>query len=109
MSRTLFALAAGLTGLIFGAGIGIAAGEDPGATATPPPITAGAFESMDEMHAAMRGQMPDDLRAQCDAMHASMPQDLRAASPGAMGSMGSMMGDGRPAGDMADQHAAHHG
>ncbi len=107
MSRTLFAIAAGLTGLVFGAGIGMAAGDDPVVTATPPPpVTAGAFESMDEMHAAMRSQMPDDLAAQCDAIHASMPEDLRAAAPG---SMGSMMGDGSSFGWMGSQHTAHHG
>lgn len=96
MTKKLLTLAAtGLAGLVLGAGIGVAAADDPGSGSRVVPP-----EAMDEMHDAMRDQLPPELRAQHDEMHASM-----AGSMGSMdwGSMGSMMG-----GDRAARHAEHH-
>jgi hypothetical protein len=98
--------ATGIAGLALGAGIGVAVAEtdDPPA---PPRAGAMPFGSMDEMHAAMRAQMPDDLAAACDEMHASMPEEMR--DMGAMGDMGAMRGMGGMGGGMGAGHARHHG
>ena len=75
----------GAVTVVLGTGIGIAAAQDGGGTVTPPfgPAGGRGFESMDEMHAAMRDEMPPDVAAACDEMHATMGD-----------SMGSMMGGG---------------
>lgn len=103
MRTKLLTLAAtGVAALALGTGIGSAAAQSDGRDATRPPVTAPSTEldSMDEMHAAMRDQMPAELAAQCDEMHASMPDEMRSMEPGAMGSM--MAGSG-------GQHVQHHG
>ena len=126
MGSRFFTLAAaalaGLTGL--GAGLAVAeTGDESAPTATRPGMTVmGDATTMDQMHAAMRGAMPAEVAAQCDAMHASMPEGMRSMTAGQMGSMmgqmGSMRGPmgsmspgqmGPMTGTMAELHAQHHG
>jgi hypothetical protein len=62
--------------------------------------------TMDEMHDSpamqqVHAQMPEELRAQCDATHEQMSQTM-GAMPGGMGGMGAGMGRDRGA------HAGHH-
>lgn len=104
-NKFLTLVATGIAGLVLGAGIGVAAAGD-GSDSTPPTTsTPRSSASMDEMHGAMRDQMPDDLAAQCDEMHASMPAGMRSMSPE---SMDSMMGEGMRGTGIPDQHAQHH-
>lgn len=112
MRTKLLALAAtGVAGLALGAGVGVAAAQSDGRDTARPPVTTPATEldSMDEMHAAMRDQIPAELAAQCEEMHASMPAEMRSMEPGVMGSMMGGMGDSMGAGSMAARHAQHHG
>lgn len=98
MPNTILTLAAtGLAGLVLGAGVGVASAQDTGGGRTPVEDPA----SMDELHDAMRDQMPAELVAECDAMHATMVDHTGAMD---LGSMGSMMGDG----DWSTRHAQHH-
>jgi hypothetical protein len=60
---------------------------------------------MDEMHDAMRDQMPAELVEQCDQMHDAMGDGDHASMMGSMGSMGSMGGMGA---GMLGGHAEHH-
>lgn len=113
MRTKLLSLAAtGVAGLVLGAGVGVAA-QDRNDDAQPPATAqTDEFDSMDQMHAAMRDQMPAGLAAQCDEMHAAMPEGMRSMDPGSMGSMmggdmGSMMG-GDMGGAVSDQHSLHH-
>lgn len=60
---------------------------------------------MDEVHAAMRDQMPAELVEQCDEMHAAMSGHMADIDFGSMmASMGSTMGGA----DTFGGHAAHH-
>lgn len=107
-TKLLTFAATGLAGLTLGLGVGVTAAQpDDGGSATTP-VDVG---SMDEMHAAMRDQMPAELAEQCDEMHASMPDDMAAMDPGQMGQMmGDMMGGrGVIGGSMPADHVAHHG
>ncbi|HAS10593.1 MAG TPA: hypothetical protein DCS55_08780 [Acidimicrobiaceae bacterium] len=101
MSKILTLTATGVAGLVLGAGIGVAAAADQGSRpATPEP--AQDVSSMDEMHDAMRDQMPAELVEQCDQMHDAMGDGDHASMMGSMGSMGGM-GAG-----MLGGHAKHH-
>ena len=104
MSKILTLTATGLAGVVLGAGIGIAAADDtppaerPGVTA---PMDMGSVDmgsmdmgSMDEMHSAMRDQMPAELAEQCDEQLASMADG--------------MGGGARPEGMSPQEHAQHH-
>jgi len=72
-----------------GTGLATAQTEPSGPTTAPTTSstpTADATEAMNTMHEAMRAQMPEELRAEADAMHAEMGRgciDMAAA----MGSM----------------------
>ncbi len=95
MSKILTLTATGVAGLVLGAGIGIAAAADQGnRPATPERVQ--DVSSMDEMHDAMRDQMPADLAEQCDQMHDAMADGDHASM---MSGMGAAMPDG---------HAEHH-
>ena len=107
-TKLITLVATGFAGLTLGLGVGVAAAQPD--TDDSPTTTPADVGSMDEMHAAMRDQMPPELAARCDEMHASMPADMAAMDPGQMmGGMGQMMGgagvmdESMPAG-----HAAHH-
>ena len=129
MRTRFFTLAAAALAGLTGLGVGLAVaetGDESAPTTTRPGMTMmGDATTMDQMHAAMRGQMPAEVAAQCDAMHASMPEAMRSMTPGQMGpmmgQMGSMMGQmgsmgsmtpgqmGPMTGPMAELHAQHHG
>lgn len=102
-TKILTLAVAALAGLTLGAGIGVAVAQTDDGASTGPVDT---FESMDEMHAAMRDQMPADLAEECDALHASMSDDMRGLDPD---DMGSMMDGSTRGGWMAGRHAEHHG
>ncbi len=105
MSKILTLAATGLAGLVLGAGIGVAAAGQGADPATPEPAV--DVESMDEVHAAMRGQPPPQLVEQHDQMHAAMGEHMADGDHASMmGSMGSMTG-GFGA-DMFGDHAEHH-
>ena len=107
MRTKLLTLAvSGIAVLALGAGVGVAAAQGDGSD-TLPPVTApaGEYDSMDEMHAAMRDQMPAEFAAACDEMHAAMPEGMRSMDPG---SMGGFMGTGMSGGFMTGQHGQHH-
>ena len=93
--------ATGLAGLTLGLGVGVAAAQPD--TDDSPTTTPADVGSMDEMHAAMRDQMPPELAARCDEMHASMPADMAAMDPGQMMGGAGVMDESMPAG-----HTAHH-
>lgn len=108
MSKILTLAATGLAGLVLGAGVSVAAagqGTDPR-----PAEPTFDVESMDEMHAAMRDQLPAELVEQHDQMHAAMGDGDHASMMGSMGStmgsMGSAMGG--VGADMFGNHAEHH-
>lgn len=105
MSKILTLAATGVAGLVLGAGIGIAAAGQ--GTEPAPPTPTFDVESMDQMHAAMRDQLPPELAEQHDQMHAAMGEHMGDVDfDSMMGSMGSTMG-GFGA-DMFGGHAAHH-
>lgn len=113
MNTKLLTLAAtGLAGVTIGLGVGVAAAQPDDDLST---TTSADIGSMDEMHAAMRDQMPPELAEQCDEMHAAMPDDMAAMEPGRMmgrmmDGMGDMMGGrGVMGGSMPADHDAHHG
>lgn len=82
MRTKLLTLAAAVAGLALGAGVGVAAAQDGGNDARPSVTTAAAeLDSMDQLHAVMRDQLPAELTAQCDEMHAAMPDDMRSMDP----------------------------
>lgn len=64
--------AAGLIAVGLGAGIGVAAAQTDGS----PRPDRNAIESMDQMHAVMTQDMPEDLVAECDATHAEMSDSM---------------------------------
>lgn len=105
-SRLVTLVVMGAAGLVLGAGIGVASART-GGISPRGPVEASAIgdsvptdgATMDEMHDAMRGQMPVAMREACDDMHARMGG--HAGSTDSTG-MGSMMGA-----DDTD-HAAHH-
>lgn len=98
--RTL--AAAGLVGLVVGGGIGMAVAQPrDGGAARPVAV----YESMDQMHTAMRDALPPELAAQCDEMHASMPAGMGSMAPGSM--MGGAPGSMAP-GSMGTLHGQHH-
>lgn len=101
MSKILTLAATGVAGLVLGAGIGVAAADQGNRPAAPEP--ADDVSSMDEMHDAMRDQMPAELVEECDQMHDAMGDGDHASM---MGSMGSTMSDMQ--GGMPDGHAEHH-
>lgn len=101
MSKILTLAATGLAGLVLGAGIGVAAADQGNRPASPERVQ--DVSSMDEMHDAMRDQMPAELAEQCDQMHDAMADGDHASMMGSMGSMGSGMGAAMP-----DGHAEHH-
>ena len=80
MRSTLLTLAAaGVAGAGAGAGagadVGVAAAQATGGgTPTPVAATASEFASMEEMHGAMRVQMPAEHTEACDRMHTAMPE-----------------------------------
>lgn len=100
MPHKLLTLAAtGLVGLALGAGVGVAAAQGP----TPAPSGDPTVAWMDDMHDAMRDQMPADLAEQCDELHGSMPDQMAGIDMTAMHrSDGSMMSG-------SSWHAGHHG
>ena len=87
--------ATGLFGLTVG--FGVAAAQNDDAPESDP------VESMDEMHAAMRDQMPSELAEQCDEMHSAMGESMGSMDAEHMGSMGAMR-----SGPTGSQHAEHH-
>lgn len=104
MSKILTLAATGLAGLVLGAGIGVASA---GQGSDPAPEPTVDVESMDQMHAAMRDQMPPELVEHCDEMHAAMGEHMNDVDHAStMGSMGSTM-SGAGAG-MFGNHAEHH-
>jgi hypothetical protein len=105
MSKILTFAATGLVGVVLGAGIGVAAaGQDSDPATTE---RSAIIESMDEMHASMRAEMPTELVEECDQMHATMAEHMsdgdHAAMMESMGSMMSGMGS-----DMSNNHTDHH-
>lgn len=98
------------------AGLAYAAGND---HETAQPGTSTSWEAMDDwpgmqrMHEQMLARMPDEFRAQCEAMHEQVEQMMA----GTQSMMGSSMGPGMMVGGMgpgmvggsSGGHANHHG
>jgi Spy/CpxP family protein refolding chaperone len=106
MSKILTLTATGVAGLVLGAGIGVAAAATDQGNRPAGAERVQDVSSMDEMHDAMRDQMPADLVEQCDQMHAAMTDGDHAPMMGSMGSIGSIMSGTGAA--MPDGHAEHH-
>ncbi len=85
MSKILTLTATGVAGLVLGAGIGIAAAAADQGNRPAAPERVQDVSSMDEMHDAMRDQMPADLVEQCDQMHAAMADGHAEHHPGTEG------------------------
>lgn len=93
------------------AGIAFAAGRGSGATRSPAEgqMTA-AHDAMHDSPAmrAMHDQMPDALRARCDALHEQMDQ-MMGSMTGGSGMSGMMGGSAGTSGSLADHHASAEG
>lgn len=95
--RILAGGAALLVALALGGGLS-AAQTAPTTAERPSPTSPMYGGDHDAMHAQMRGHMPEDVQAQCDAMHARM-------GTGSMGMTGrSGMGHGRMTSSMMPSH-----
>lgn len=104
-TKLLTFAATGLAGITLGLGVGVAAAQQGGDDSST--STSGNVASMDEMHDAMRDQMPADLADECDAMHDAMPAEMAAMDPDQMmRGMGQMMGGADMTGAVG--HAGHH-
>src|SRR3546814_17422853 len=62
------------SGLVLGAGIGVAAAGQDSTSPAPDPVE--TVTSMDEMHATMVETMPAELAEQCNEMHAAMADHM---------------------------------